>query len=1046
MFSARELAALVGSGVPTPEQEAIIEGDPAGTFRIIAGAGSGKTETMSQRVLWLIANSHVEPAGVLGLTFTKKAARELSRRIRSHLEKLGASDAGVVVDEFEGPTVSTYNAFAAGLYRDHAVLLGRDPEAIVMSEASAWALTRRIVARSSLPALETWGLDPARVTTMVRRLSQRLSENPLAEGELEAFVSDFSALSDLPAGGRGQYAEVEEWVFQVSLLPTLVDLVAEVAHAKRVRGVVEFSDQIAFALELVQRFPALSQGLRERFGAVLLDEYQDTSVAQTRLLSEIFGEHPVMAVGDPHQAIYGWRGASSANLVDFETAFGPHVHAATLSTSWRNGTAVLDAANHIAGPLRELPGPQADVLKPREGANSLAPKVLFPATVLEEARAVADWFHRHLQDPRPPSAAVILRARAHQRIFVDALGDAGVPVHVLGIGGLLEDPAIADVVCTLRVLAHPHAETELLRLLTGGKWRLGVADVHALATTAKWLAKRDEHGDELEADFARTLKASVAPGDHAGLIDALFFIAGSPSQHHQRKQYSPEGLTRLADAHRVLVSLQAQRFGDVAELVVAIEVELGLDSELLANPLRTSSMAAREAFMEALTGYLAFADDDGVTGFVQWLDEAERKDNLSPRAEEPEAGCVQVLTIHGAKGLEWDLVAIPRLVEDELPTKPKGLGGWTTGGELPYDFRGDRHSLPVFSWRGSDSKKALSDIEKAFREDMRAHHLAEERRLMYVALTRAKSHLLLTGSYWAHQVSPRKPSRFLAELVDAGLLPAVDENPFPDAAPLEEERGTSSWPPDPLGSRRPVLEAAAKAVREELSEGRDERAAAHDRGLGQVAQSFLTPPLPSDDVSVPVRIPASSLERLVLNPAAFREALARPTPQKPHRAALRGTLFHRFVEERFDTAVPGPFLHEGEGNTVEDDALSLEEWKAAFAASEFASLAPLAIEAELHLPVGPHIVICKIDAVFPGARGVHIVDWKTGKAPGSDEELAAKALQLAAYRLAWSKWSATPLEQIEASFWYAEGSTLVTPSDLPGAEEFEKLILEALRF
>jgi len=97
---------------------------------------------------------------------------------------------------------------------------------------------------------------------------------------------------------------------------------------------------------------------------------------------------------------------------------------------------------------------------------------------------------------------------------------------------------------------------------------------------------------------------------------------------------------------------------------------------------------------------------------------------------------------------------------------------------------------------------------------------------MYVALTRAKSHLLLTGSYWAHQVSPRKPSRFLAELVDAGLLPAVDENPFPDAAPLEEERGTSSWPPDPLGSRRPVLEAAAKAVREEWSEGRDERAAA----------------------------------------------------------------------------------------------------------------------------------------------------------------------------------------------------------------------------
>jgi DNA helicase-2/ATP-dependent DNA helicase PcrA len=443
-------------------------------------------------------------------------------------------------------------------------------------------------------------------------------------------------------------------------------------------------------------------------------------------------------------------------------------------------------------------------------------------------------------------------------VFVDALTREGVPVHVLGIGGLLEDPAIADVVCTLRVLAHPHAETELLRLLTGARWRLGVADLRALATTARWLVGRDEKGSELSEERADRLTRSLASTDRAGLIDALFFIARAPEDHHQRALYSKPGLSRIADVAASLTSLQGQRFGDVAELVVAIEQELGLDVELLAHPDRGASRAARNAFMEALSSYLAFADDAGVAGFVQWLDEAERKDNLSPRPEEPRPGCVQVLTIHGAKGLEWDIVALPRLVEGELPGTAKGTSGWLSDGELPYEFRGDAASLPVFSWRGAETLKEVNERRATFTEAMVDHHVAEERRLMYVAITRAKKHLLLSGSYWAHQKSPRNPSRFLTELSEAGIIGTLPDNPFPEERPAIEESEQPLWPSDPLGSRRELVERAAglvRAAQEQLAPAQepDDQAL---RDIGAELREQSRSPIP---IQLPVRISASSL-------------------------------------------------------------------------------------------------------------------------------------------------------------------------------------------
>ena len=1035
MHSAHDIAEILELPEPTPEQLSVIEAPAEGAARVIAGAGSGKTETMALRVLWLVANNHVEPDAVLGLTFTRKAAGELSGRIQSRLRALHERGLAPGTDEFHTPGVSTYNSFAAGLYRDHAVLLGRDPDARVLSEASAWSLATSVVSKSALPELSSWDITVPTLVRTVRTLGSRVQENSIASGDLEAFVEEFRGLLELPNGGSGAYTTVDEWVERIGSLTVLMSLVEEFQEAKRLRGVLEFSDQIALALQIVEGFPHVCEQVRARHRVVLLDEYQDTSVAQTTLLRALFSAHPVMAVGDPHQAIYGWRGASSSNLADFVTDFGQSIATYSLSTSWRNGARILDAATVLASPLRELPGPQVQTLKPSPKASEHPLEVVFEETLAEEAAAVASWLSDRLAEaPTPPSAAIIVRARAHQRVFVEALSERGVPVHVLGIGGLLDDPAIADIVCTLRILAHTSAETELVRLLAGAKWRLGVADLHALAGSVRWLQGRDQHGVALPEEVQVRLRHSVSAHDAPGLFDALSFMAGAPDNHSQWREYSAEAPARLRDAYETLSALSRMRWGDLDSLVSAIESRLGLDVEVAANPIRVTSRAAREAFHDALHTYLGVAEESSLAGFVQWLEDAERRDNLTPRAEPPEEGCVQILTIHGAKGLEWDLVVVPRLVADEVPAKPRETAAWLTTGELPYEFRGDKESLPLFGWRAATTRKELVDLQKEFVEDVKKHRGAEERRLIYVAITRARHRVLLSGSFWAHHTTPRAPSIFLQELEDAGLVGALPSHPQSETPPEVTDGQERIWPGDPLGSRRAVVERAAARVLEAMAGTLGEPVTPSGQGL-IIRLEHARDSAQRLEVTIPTRIPASSLERWYRDADAERMALRRPLPQKPYRQALRGTLFHRYVEEHFEEQPGYPLL--GLDEESDADTLGLEQWIAAFEASPFSGLTPIAIEQELHLPLAGHVVVCKIDAVFPGDTGPHIVDWKTGAMPKEPDDIHATSLQLAAYRAAWAQWTGVAEDTITASFWYAGTSTLVTPEALPFSPHLE---------
>lgn len=1045
-FSAAELADALGLPRPTQEQTAVIESDLNPSL-VIAGAGSGKTETMANRVVWLLANGHVEAGEILGLTFTRKAAGELAERIRRRIGQLTKS--GLVAaeyDAFDPPTVATYNSFANSIFRDNAVLLGRESDGSVLGETSAWQLARSIVVASRDERLA--GLDRSvdQLTNAVLDLGHALSENIADPAEVSAMAQRFAALAELPNGGRGEYQKALDLIGSVGTLPLLVDLAVQFSDAKARGGFVEYADQVMLALQVIRRVMRVGEELRARYRVVLLDEYQDTSVVQTRLLAELFGGHPVMAVGDPNQSIYGWRGASAANLEQFPTAFGrgAPVGEFPLSTSWRNGHRILAAANLIAAPLAAAATRGVVTLQASPSATDVPVEVRYEESIQEEAAAAAAWLKERLasseirgllDDGKEPTAAMLFRARRTQAVFVEALRAAGVPYHVLGIGGLLDEPEVADLVSALTVVNDPTAGSELVRLLAGSRWRIGVRDLHELSRVASWLRDRDHAQQPLDEATKQKLRSSVAEGEGGSIVDALDFVAHARPGHRILEGFSGLGLERLRDAGRVFTRLRARASLDLLDFVTLVEQDFRLDIETIANETRSAGAASMEAFFDALGTFRAVNEAGGLGSFLGWLREAVRRDDLAPRPEDPEAGAVQLLTIHGAKGLEWDLVVVPRLVTDELPAKPRDTNGWTAFGSLPYEFRGDAAGLPVFDWRNAESRKDLLDRHAAFSAGVKARHELEERRLAYVAVTRARHGLLLTGSFWSSQAGFRAPSPYLVELAEAGSIGGLPEAPQGESRPEAVDTEPLIWPSDPLGGRRAHVERAAESVRTAkpgasgpLGHEVELLLAERDRMLAA-----------AEYVALPNRVPASRFKDFVTDPAEVAAGIRRPMPEKPYRATRLGTLFHSWVEERAGLAgsreVIDAFSGELDAEDPAVDEAELARLQATFERSAWAALKPVEVERELHLPFDGRIVICKIDAVYERDGRYQIVDWKTGKAPKDADQLAERQLQLALYRLAFAKWKGIDPDTVDAVFYYVSDDRVIEPDRIYDEDE-----------
>lgn len=1142
-ISALDVAAALGQPPPTPAQQRVIEAPPEPAL-VVAGAGSGKTETMSGRVVWLVANGHVRREEILGLTFTRKAAGELAERIGArlavideygrrgllpHLPEIVRSGALRRVDEAAAgrqrelvrthvldelaeslgtggeralprsaeelmirPRVSTYNAFADGIVREHAARIGRDPDVAMLSQAASWMLAREVVLRSDLPELEGIEYALGTVIDAVQRLAGEALDHRVDLDHAVRIARD-QAQAFEPYRGN---ADVDKAVTNLLDLPTLAHLVRDYIIEKDRRGVLDFADQVSGAYDIVESAPDVRAELREQHRVVLLDEYQDTSVIQTRFLAELFRDTAVMAVGDPHQSIYGWRGASADNLYAFSATFsattrqGGGAQTYSLMTSWRNDTRILDIANRILVPLQR-PGLDVPPLEPRPGAGTGAVAIRYPFTVDDEAAEVADWFvdrraaHEAASGTtRPHTGALLFRSKRHMQTFAAALAARGVPHRILGLGGLLATPEVVDVVSVLRVVHDPTAGSALIRLLTGPRFGVGVADMAALYDLGRTLAERDTAMVPLPEEVRVRLRASRGADEAVSIIDAVDVVRAVRDDYRLLEGITAEGRRRIRAAGEMLERLRRASSQPIPELIRLVELELRLDIELAANetrgPARVASTQLR-AFSDEVRAFLS-ADERGTIGsLLAWLDKAESTDELMPRPEPPEPGVVQLLTIHGSKGLEWDAVAVVRLVVDELPGRISDTSGWFGFGVVPFALRGDRDALPTFSWdpveamgdepdpkkRQALAQSSLSGgVTKAnpqggalrrFKDRYREYQQQEERRLAYVAVTRARTDLLLSGSHWAGQKAPRLPSPFLVAAIE--VLGADDIEPVdPDENPYEGSGSTLAWPLDPLGARRDPVQRAAALVDEASGRADTLEPSLELRQLLAERAARLR----GTDAVPPTRVPASRFKDYVTDFSGTLSSLVRPMPERPYRQTRLGTLFHAWVERRSELVGTGTRVDEALWEIDADDLAAessatdpmtgsaddrdLALLLRTFEHSEWGALAPIAVEIEIDFALGAgiaergaeHIVICKLDAVYRredrGGR-IEIVDWKTGKAPRTAQEREERMLQLALYRLAYHRRFAVPLEEIDVALYYVADDLVIRDERIYSEEE-----------
>jgi DNA helicase-2/ATP-dependent DNA helicase PcrA len=806
---------------PPTDQQAAVIGAPAGPMLVVAGAGAGKTETMAARVVWLVANGLVLPEQVLGLTFTRKAARELGERIRARLQSLASSG---LVESMPAitPTISTYDSFAGDIVREYGLLLPTEPTGRVITDTERWMIARDVVLERPT-GFTTHRSVPTIIDDMLELndgMDNHLATVTDVAEECRATAAEIDGLPDRDGKAlKGVDTTLRKigdaLVYRQELLDVVTDYRARLAE----RNLMTFGAQMSKAAQLVDAHPVIGAAQRRRFRVVMLDEYQDTGHAQRVLLRGLFGggvdpDLTVTAVGDPMQSIYGFRGATAANLTHFRTDFptgtgqdATPARRRELTTSWRNPARVLDLANTVSRWSLDASGTGSPAavspLVSRPGAGSGDVKAAWFDTREEELVWLADELaaRYHGRDTsRPFSAAVLLRKNAEATPIHDLLVEREVPVEMSDGPGLLEVPEVADVYATLRVLVDPSDDIALLRLLTGVRWNIGAADLQALARRVDQLSLRDrrvdggaegtdgEAADDDDADEPTGLTALVTPhpGDSpamatvrerladidrdssrvpVGLAEALADLRGM-----EEFGMSGEGQQRLSDLGRELRFLRLQSLGKpLNDLVADIEQMLGVRTEVLTRYHRDRRRSIGASHLDRFAEVVrSFADLSGASpgALVDYLRAAEaREKGLDAGEVEKRSDCVQLLTVHKAKGLEWEIVAVPHATRKTYAdaVKRPTVGSWTTNARiLPSGLRGDATEdpaditgMPVLDLSDVVDRKGVVEAEDAFKVALGVHAAKEDDRLFYVAVTRAEETLLVSGA--AFNKDDKKP-------------------------------------------------------------------------------------------------------------------------------------------------------------------------------------------------------------------------------------------------------------------------------------------------
>ncbi|GAA2361504.1 ATP-dependent DNA helicase [Streptomyces carpaticus] len=948
-------------------QRAVVE-HPGGPLLVLAGPGTGKTTTLVESVAARVA-AGTDPERVLVLTFSRKAAAELRDRMTA---RMGGG----------APQATTFHSFAYALVRAHQDReLYAEPLRLLSGPEQDVFLRELLAGQLELPPRVPWPAE----------LRACLTTRGFAD-ELRAVLARTRELGLAPAtlAGFARRTGRPDWEAAAHFL-------AEYLDVTEAQGVLDYAGLVRGAVRLAER-PDVAARVRARYDAVFVDEYQDTDPAQAALLAALAGGgggRDLVVFGDPDQSIYAFRGADVGGILGFPDAFptaaGDPAPVAVLTTGRRAASAVQDATRLLAQrmPLARLP---ADAVRRhralaavREGGSVEAYTYPTPGAELEN---IADLLRRaHLEDGLPwGEMAVLVRAGGRSLPVVRrALTSAGVPLEVDGADlPLRQEPAVAPLLMALRAVAgpatgfDPETAAELLTSPLGG---LDAADLRRLGRALRH--EERTAGAAVPAPSGELLARALAEPERLVAHDPAY--AGGARQ-----------LGMLLRKTRELLA----GGGSPEEALWELWSGTGWPDRL-ERAARRGGAAGRNADRDldavcALFEAAARAEErGGGRGALIFLDELDAHDiaadTLTARAARPDA--VRLMTAHRAKGLEWSLVVVAGVQE----------GLW-----------------PDLRRRGS-----LLEADRIGRDGLAeplppGALLAEERRLFYVAATRARDRLVVTAVRGADDGD--QPSRFLTELgVEPKDVTSRPRRPLALSALIAELRATTVDPRVTPALREAAARRLARLAALRDDDGHALVPAAHpQRWWGLRARTESAAPV--RDPQRPVALSASALDELV-NSCALKWFLAREVHADAPATAAQGfgNVLHVLADEvasgttpadlavlmeRLDVVWDGlAFEAPWQSRTERDEArAALERFLRWHVLQSQAGFEPAASEEDFDvtLAAGEHRIRIRgtLDRVERDADGrAYVVDFKTGRAKPTKAEVERHP-QLAVYQLA----------------------------------------------
>ena len=932
--------------IPSREQQQILDLG-LDTIRVRAGAGTGKTTTVAMAIANLIERHEVAPEAIMGLTFTNKAAAELAQRVSELRPE--------TVDPARQVEVHTYHGFAAQVLSEFGPLAGLDRRAGIITPTFSRQLIQDIY--QSRPPGPT-NMTYRGTVDRIRRLNDQMGDHLLLPQEV------------IRAGPVGEIDS--PWAERFEMAEVLADYYT----SKTTLGVVDYSDLVTMSTRILNEHPGLVSLVRDRYQVLILDEYQDTNPAQRTFLTTIFGDgFPVIAVGDEDQTIYEWRGASAENFERFDEHFkrpnGEPPHLMSLTENRRSGDEILTVANLV----RRRANPGADELVSLDEAESEVITHFAPDAVAE-----AEWIARsfetlHSHGSAWRDMAVLIRKNKDFSMIIDALTSHGIPIEVANVGGLLSIPEVSQLRAWLTILTFPEDSAALTEVLTGTKFRVGIADLAAVTRAMT----RPRHEDSEEPD---TLS----------LLEAIESDLGS-------QEVSDEGARRLNHFRSLFSMLLEQSQGlslvETCRLVLD-RTRAWSDVEAMPDNARLSARLNIYRFLDVAEDWSPLSGRPSTSAFLDYLttmedEPAEELDSARLSGED----AVTLVTVHRAKGLEWPTVAIPGVVAGNFPS---GSGRYPDplrfGEFLPHELRLDQ------------TLATLPEDDASRMAFFRQRNDLSEWRVAYVAVTRAKERLLVSGAYWYGlpevRKTPAKPSELFELVRSAGAVRDEGHAPL-GPRPTTLRRPTPSPPPDPVfdkGWAETLSVAAAdddypKVIAARLGIG-EEVAAQVEKWTDRL---FALDSIPEIESPPERTVSVTGLVTYAMCPLRFYWSEIDPLPRHPSRAAAIGTEIHRQIElhqkgqaslhEVSETSYDVP---DTQGTPIGDGGF------AAYENSRFAEVKAGLVEVPFELPISNgYRVRGRIDAIYCDDDHWEIVDFKSGRQrPGRHQRVQLEAYAVAA--------------------------------------------------